>query len=71
MCLGVYLMKHSIWHKSHQEEVEVPENESPTPFCFFPCIKKKESLVCFTGQAEEAGIALIKTGRFYRERASG
>lgn len=43
----------------------------PHLFVFFPCIKKKESLVCFTGQAEEAGIALIKTGRFYRERASG
>lgn len=73
MCLGVYFMKCSIWHKSHQDEVEVQENKSPTPSLFTPQtpILKKESLVCFTGHAEEAGIALTRTGRFSGERASG
>lgn len=44
---------------------------SPPHLFVFSLVLKKESLVCFAGHAEEAGIALIKTGRFYRERASG
>lgn len=56
------------------DEVEVQGNNSLTPFFPHPEVKKKkkknDNLECFTGHIEETGIALFRTSRFYRERAS-